>query len=395
MLPEIRMARIVDAIVSHGLKRLSCVGAAELLGMSERHFRRLRDVYEESGPEGLIDRRRGRANGRRAPVDEIEWVLESFRTRYFDFRIKHFHEVILGQAMADGAPFKRSYSWTKSVLQSRGLAGKAKVRGKHRRKRLRKPLPGMMLLQDGSSHVWLAGRAKLDLIATMDDATGQVLSLFLVEEEGTASSFRGLSETIQRHGLFSSLYSDRGGHYFYTPEAGGKIDAKRLTQVGRALRDLKIQHIPSYSPQGRGRIERLWDTLQNRLPPLLRAHGLTSIEAANTWLRDVYIPQHNARFGAKPAQEGTAFIPFVGDLANILCIEEERVVAADNCVRYRGLVLQIPESAHRHHFVKTNVRVLEYWNGAIAIFHGPREIAQFHADGSTDLPQIEPKKSVA
>ena len=389
------MARVVDAIVSHRLKRLSCVAAAEALGMSERHFRRLRDVYEEEGADGLIDARRGRANGRRAPVDEIEWVLDAFATRYFDFRTKHFHECVLGAPMRDGTPFQRSYSWTKSVLQSRGLVGKAKKRGKHLRKRERKPLAGMMLMQDGSTHDWFGDGRHLDLIVTLDDATSNILSMFFVGEEGTASTFRGLAETIARHGLFSSFYTDRGSHYFYTPQAGGKVDPNRLTQVGRALKQLNIQHIASYTPQGRGRMERVWDTLQKRLAPLLRLNGLTGMEAANIWLKDVYMAQHNATFGGKQSEEGTAFIPFIGDLINILCIEEERVVSGDNCVSYRNLKLQIPPGPHRHHFVKTTVRVLEYWDGAMAIFHGPRQIASFHLDGSALTEQETPRKSAA
>jgi hypothetical protein len=382
MLPEVRMARIDDAIGLCRKKKLSCVAAAELLGMSERHFRRLRDAHEAQGAEGIIDRRRGRASGRRAPLDEIEWVIEAFRTRYFDFTAKHFHEAVHGKAMTSGKPFQRSYGWTKSVLQSRGLTSKAKRRGAHRRKRERRPLPGMMLFQDASTHAWLPEGPPLDLVATMDDATSQILSIFLVEQEGTASSFRGLAETIKAHGLFSSFYTDRGSHYFVTPKAGEKVDKSALTQVGRALAQLSIEHIPSYSPQARGRMERLWETLQSRLPPLLRLEGLTAMEAANRWLAEVYLPRHNARFAVAPAEEGTAFIPFAGALDDILCVVEERVVSNDNTVRYGGRVLQIPESRHRRHFVKTKVRVHEYPDGALALFHGPRRIAGYTAGGA-------------
>jgi hypothetical protein len=240
----------------------------------------------------------------------------------------------------------------------------------------------MMLFQDGSKHAWLGQGPDLDLIVTMDDATSAITSIFLCEEEGTASSFRGLSETIREHGLFSSFYTDRGSHYFHTPKAGAKVDKTQLTQVGRALKQLHIEHIPSYSPQARGRMERLWDTLQKRLPPLLRTNGITTMEAANRWLAEVYVEQHNARFAVAAAEEGTAFIPFVGELDNILCIEEERVAGLDNTVRYEGRRLQIPPNRNRHHFAKSTIRVLEYWNGAIALFHGPREIARFHADGT-------------
>src|SRR3954451_20543532 len=270
MLPEVRMARIIDAIGLHQAKKLSCVEAAELLGRSERHFRRLRDAYEAHGAEGIVDRRRGRASGRRAVVDEIEWVIEEFRTRYFDFTAKHFHEAIHGRPMADGTPFSRGYTWTKSVLQVRGLVSKAPKRSAHRKKRARRPLPGLLLFQDGSKHAWLPQGPPLDLVVTLDDATSAMLSAVLVEEEGTASSFIGLKQTIAAHGLFSALYTDRGSHYFHTPKAGEPVDKTRLTQVGRALKQLGIEHIPSYCPEGRGRMERLFGTLQSRLPPLMR-----------------------------------------------------------------------------------------------------------------------------
>ena len=382
MLPEIRMARIIDAIGLHQARKLSCVAAAELLGMSERHFRRLRDAYEERGAEGIIDRRRGRASGRRAGVDEIEWVIEAFRSRYFDFTPKHFHEAIHGRPMADGKPFSRGYTWTKSVLQLRGLVSKAPKRSAHRKKRARRPLPGMLVFQDGSRHAWLPQGPPLDLVVTLDDATSAILSAVLVEEEGTASSFIGLKETIAAQGLFSALYTDRGSHYFHTPAAGEPVDKTRLTHVGRALKQLGIEHIPSYSPEGRGRMERLFGTLQSRVPPLLRQEGLTSIEAANQWLATVYIPHHNARFAVAAAEEGTAFVPFVGALDDILCVQEARVVGNDNTVRYEGRVLQIPEQRHRRHFVKATVRVHEYPDGRLAIFHGPRRLADYEADGT-------------
>ena len=184
------------------------------------------------------------------------WVVEEFRTRYFDFPAKHFHEAIQGRPMADGKPFVRSYTWTKSVLQLRGLVSKAPRRSAHRKKRARRPLPGMLLFQDGSHHAWLPQGPPLDLVVTLDDATSAILSAVLVEEEGTASSFVGLKEVIAGHGLFSALYTDRGSHYFHTPKAGEPVDKTRLTQVGRALKQLGIEHIPSYCPEGRGRMER-------------------------------------------------------------------------------------------------------------------------------------------
>lgn len=369
------MARYLEGLSRYRAGAFSCVEAAEFLGISERHFRRLRDTYEAEGAEGLIDKRRGRASARRAPVDQIEWVLGEFRTRYFDFTVKHFHEELQKRG------FKLGYTWTKTVLQQRGYVAVAPKRSAHRKKRPRRPLPGMLLFQDGSTHEWLIGQPNLDLIATMDDATSELYSLFLVEQEGTESSFLGLSETIAKKGLFSSFYTDRGSHYFFTPKAGEAVDKGRLTQVGRALAELGIEHIPSYSPEARGRIERLWDTLQGRLPPLLRLNAIATVEAANRYLTQTYLDEHNARFAVPAAEEGSAFVPFVGELANVLCAKHERAVGNDNCVRFERLSLQIPEQRHRRHFVRANVQVRQYPDGRLAIFHGPRRLADYTPDG--------------
>jgi len=371
------MARILEALSWYNAGRLSCVEAGELLGMSERHFRRLRDRYEAQGAEGLIDRRRGRVSGRRVAVDRIEWVLEQYRTRYFDFTVKHFHD-----RLCEEHGFELSYTWVKDRLHEAGLVRPAPKRSAHRKKRPRRPLPGMMLFQDGSRHAWLAGRPPLDLIVTLDDATSEIYSAFLVEEEGTFSSFRGLGEVIARHGLFSSLYTDRGSHYFFTPKAGEKVAKDQPTQVGQALQQLGIEHIASYSPEGRGRMERVFDTLQKRLTPELRLAGITTIEAANRFLAERFVADHNRRFAVTAAEPGSAFVPFVGELGEILCVKEERVVGNDNCVRYEGRVLQIPAQRHRHHFVKARVRVHAYENGTLAIFHGPRCLARYGGDGS-------------
>jgi transposase len=294
---------------------LSCAEAAEVLGVSERHFRRLRDRYEAEGAEGLIDRRRGRVSGRRVPVDRIEWVLEQYRTRYFDFTVKHFHEQLVAEHK-----FELGYTWTKLVLQSAGVVRRAPKRSAHRKKRVRRPLPGMLLFQDGSRHAWLAGGPALDLIVTLDDATSEVYSAFLVEEEGAFSSFRGLAEVIGRHGLFASLYTDRGSHYFVTPKAGEAVAKDQPTQVGRALKQLGIEHIASYSPEARGRMERAFGTLQQRLPQELRLAGITTVAAANRFLAERFIAEHNRRFAVAAAESGSAFVPFAGSLAEILCV---------------------------------------------------------------------------
>src|SRR5271166_2055247 len=254
--------------------------------------------------------------------------------------------------------------------------------GAHRRKRPRRPMPGMMLHQDGSRHVWLDGQPALDLIVTLDDATGAIYSAFLVEEEGTASTFRALSETFGAHGLPMSLYTDRGAHYFHTAETGGKIDRSRPTQVGRALEQLSVEPIGAYSPQARGRSERAFQTVQDRLVKELRLAGITSIEAANAFIREVYLPADNERFAAPAAEPGSAFTSIPGvDLDEILCVQEERQVGNDNCVSYRTLKLQIPESPLRPHFVKARVKVHVYPDGSHALFHGPRCIGRYDGKG--------------
>ena len=355
---------------------LSQAEAAEVLGMSERTFRRWRDRYEADGAEGLYDRRLGRISARRAPVDEVARVLELFDTRYWDFTAKHFHEKLVAEH--DCA---RSYNWVRLTLQAHGRMRPAPRRGAHRRKRERRALPGMMLHQDGSSHEWVPG-CWWDLIVTMDDATSEIYSAFFVEEEGTMSSFQALSEVIAAEGLFSSLYADRASHYWHTPEAGGKVDKDNPTQVGRALQQLCIELIPAYSPEARGRSERMFGTLQKRLPQELRLAGITDMAGANRFLEAVYLPQHNARFATQAEAEGSAFVPFAGAaLGDILCVQEERTVSNDNTVRYKHRALQLPADRHRRHYVKATVRVHEYPDGTLAVFHGPRCLERYRADG--------------
>ncbi len=303
-------------------------------------------------------------------------VLELFDTRYWDFTAKHFHEKLVAEHGCE-----RSYNWVRLTLQAYGRRRAAPRRGAHRRKRPRRALPGMMVHQDGSRHEWLPGQPALDLIVTMDDATSEIYSAFFVDEEGTMSSFRALFEVIGERGLFCSLYADRTSHYWHTPEAGGKVDRDNLTQVGRALQRLGIELIPAYSPEARGRSERMFGTLQKRLPQELRLAGITEIDEANRFLKEVYLPQHNARFAAPAEAQGSAFVSFAGALDDILCVQEERTVSNDNTVRYKRRVLQLPADRHRRHYVKATVRVHEYPDGTLAVFHGPRCLARYQTDG--------------
>lgn len=303
-------------------------------------------------------------------------MVTLYESRYTGWTVKHFHE--RRHAEHGGT---RSYTWTKNRLQAAGQVARARRRGAHRKKRPRKPLPGMMVHQDGSRHEWVPD-CQWDLIVTMDDATSELYSAFFVEEEGTMSSFRGLQEVMETKGLFSSLYTDRGSHYWLTEEAGGKVDKTRLTQVHRALRQLGITLIPAYSPEARGRSERVFRTLQDRLPKELALAGITDMAAANRYLAEQFVPAYNQRFAVPAAEAGTAFVPWIGsNLPEILCVQEDRVVANDNTVRYQGRSLQIPPDSHRFHYVKATVRVHEYPDGTLAVYHGPRCLARYDPDG--------------
>ena len=372
------MEKFCDVLGRWEAGRLSALDAAELLGMSERSFRRYRRRYEEEGVDGLFDRRLGKASSRRVSVDRVEWMLEQYRTRHVGWTVKHFHD-----HLREHHGFRLSYSWTKTALQRAGLVTRAPRRGAHRRRRPRKPCRGMMLHQDGSRHTWLADRAPLDLIVTLDDATSEIYSAFLVEEEGTASTFRALKAVFAEHGLPGALYTDRGSHYFHTPEAGGKVDKDRRSQVGRALHQLGIEHIAAYSPEARGRSERAFGTLQDRLVKELALVGIAEIEAANRFIEERYLPEHNRRFAVPPELEDSAFVPLVrpGQVDDILCLHAERVVGRDNTVRYARRVLQLPAAPDRPHYVKAQVRVHEYPDGTLAVFHGPRCLARYRADG--------------
>ena len=372
----VRMARFLNLLHRWESAELNQDEAAELLGVDVRTFRRWTRRYEEEGEAGLLDRRLGKASGKRVPTDRAEEVERLYRERYQGFTVKHFHEHLVKDH-----GFGWGYTWLKLHLQWKGVVPKAPRKGAHRRKRERRPLPGMMLHQDGSRHAWLEGQPALDLIVTLDDATGAIYSAFLVDEEGTDSTFRALREVFSEHGLPMSLYTDRGSHYFQTTKAG-EIDRDLPTQVGRALDQLGVEHIAAYSPQARGRSERAFGTLQDRLVKELRLAGITTVEAANAFIRNVYAPAYNARFAVEPAGEGSAFTPIPGvDLDEILCVQEERRVGNDNCVSYRTLKLQIPETPMRPHFVKAKVRVHVYSDGSHAVFHGPRCIGRYDEKG--------------
>lgn len=377
-LQDRRMQKFRDVLSRWERRELSQLEAAELLGCSDRQFRRYCDRFEEEGEAGLKDKRLGKAAARRVPADEVERMLKLYQEVYRGWTVKHFHE-----HLHEHHGFRWGYTWTKTQLHGAGLVARAPRRGAHRRKRPRKPCVGMMLHQDASRAAWLEGRAPLDLVVTLDDASSEIYSAFLVEEEGTASTFRACLEVFGAKGLPSSLYTDRGSHYFFTPKAGEGVDKERRTQVGRALDRLGIDHIAAGSPEARGRSERMFGTLQDRLIKELKKAGIRDIDPANAWIGEVYLPAHNARF-AKPAALADSGFVAVRDrqqLIETLCIEEDRIVARDNTVSYGRLKLQLPESRLRPHYVKARVKVHEYPDGTLAVLHGPRLLARYDAAG--------------
>jgi transposase len=360
--------------------RLTTAEAAELLNISVKAFYRKRMRYEEEGFEGLYDKRIGKVSPHRAADKEVKRISRIYEERYRGFSVKHFHEFACREH-----GLKYGYTWTKTCLEKAGLVKKSKRGGDHRLRRERRPMRGMMLHQDGSRHEWIAGLGhQIDLIVTMDDATSEITSAFFVPEEGTDSSFQGIKDTIEKYGLFCSLYTDRGSHYWYTPEAGGRVDKAQPTQVGRALRQLGIQHIAAYSPQARGRSERMFGTLQNRLPQELSLQGITTLEGANQYLKAVYLPRHNQQFTVEAKdKDKTAYIAWIGgDLDEVLCHQEGRVVQNDNTVSYETRRLQIPQDDLRHHYVRTTVQVRHYLNGSLGLFFGNRCLGRYDARGT-------------
>lgn len=356
--------------------RLTQEEAARLLGVCDRTYRRYLVRYDEQGMEGLVDRRLGQISHRSAPVDEIIALADLYNHRYQGFTVKHFYSWY-----RRGHGGIRSYTWVKKTLQSKGFVPKASRKGTHRKQRPRAPYIGMMLHQDGSKHEWVPGKL-WDLIVTMDDATSKHYSMFFVGEEGTQSSFQGVNEVIDKHGLFASFYSDRGSHYWYTPEAGGKVDKENITQFGRAMRQLGIEMIPAYSPEARGRSERAFRTHQDRLVKELALGGITEMNQANAYISDVYMPAYNDEFAVPPEESASMFVPWAGTpLQDILCEQYERTVGNDNCVKFDGMTLQIPSDKYRFHYVKVKVRVHRYPNGTLAIFHGHRKLASFNSQG--------------
>lgn len=358
-------------------KQITWMQAAEILGMTDRNMRRYRKRLEEWGYDGLLDRRTQRPSPKRVPMAEAERVLTLYREQYFDFNVRHFHE-----KLRDEHGITLSYTWVKKALQEAGLVGKAKKRGRHHKRRPRRPLPGMMLHIDGSTHAWLGSdHERFDLVTIMDDANSEIYYARFVEQESTESIMAGLHSVVQTQGVFCSLYSDRASHFVYTPKGAIKPDRSIRTQVGRSLEQLGIELIHANSPQARGRCERSYGTLQGRLPQELRAAGIHSVADANRYLTG-YLLRHNKQFKVAAAESGTAFVPYAGnELSKVFSKHHERVIGNDNVVTLGKIKLQIERQTFRFSMAKCRVLVCELLDGTIAVYYGPNLLGRYEAGG--------------
>lgn len=381
-----RAMKVQEVILKAMSGEILWVDAADILGISARSMRRWRARYEEYGYDGLYDRRKRLPSPKLVSMDTAKKVLRLYREKYHDFNVKHFHEELVGEHKIG-----LSYTWVKKALQTAGLVPIKTKRGKHRKKRPRKPLVGMMLHLDGSPHSWLPGKDNehQDLLVIMDDANSEIYDMFLVEEEDTRTVMEAIKRVVEEKGIFCSLYTDRARHFAYTPVAGGKPDLNRPTQVARGLQQLGIKLILSYSPEGRGRGERMFGTLQGRLPQEFRIVGIKTIEEANNYIRKKILPKYRTKFAVKPELDGTVFVPVPVhiDLNKVFSIQNERTVANDNTVSYGNRKLQIEQNDLKISFAKCRVTVYEHLDGTISIGYGPHTIGRYDKDGNSLIKQ--------
>src|SRR6202171_4465063 len=376
-----RMMKIQEVILRAMAKKITWWQAAEIIGITDRQMRRWHWRYREYGYDGLLDRRVGKPSPKRVPLAVVEQIFALYREKYFDLNVRHFHE-----KLREHHQVRLSYSWVKKALQMAGLVKKHTKRGVHRRRRPRRPLPGMLLHLDGSSHAWFQDDRRYDLLVILDDATSAIYYAQLVEEESTATVMTALREVIEGKGAFCALYSDRASHFFHTPKAGQSVDRTRPTQVGRALQELGIQMIPAYSPQARGRSERSFGTWQGRLPQELRIHGLQSMASANEFLRESYIEEFNEHFALAATEPGHAFLPVRGkNLELIFSLQHERTVNQDNTMKLNSRILQIEKTRWRGTLAGCGVTLYDKLGGCWSLGYGPHIIGRYLRDGLSGL----------
>jgi transposase len=382
-----RAMKIQEVILRAVAKKITWAQAGEIIGLCERQMRRWKERYQEFGYDGLFDRRTGKPSPKRVPLATVEEILQLYQEQYSDFNVQHFHE-----KLREKHQIRLSYTWVKRALQMAGLVKKSRKRGIHRRRRERRPLPGMLLHLDGSSHAWFQDDRRYDLLVILDDATNEIYYAQLVEEESTVTVMKALREVIERKGAFCALYSDRATHFFHTPKAGQAVDRTHPTQVGRALAEIGIQMIPAYSPQARGRGERNFGTWQGRLPQELRVHGIRSMASANEFLRETYLQEFNQRFAVAATQPGHAFLPVRGkNLDLIFSLQHERTVNQDNTVHIGPCVLQIEKSRWRATLAGCRVTIYQHLDGSWSIGYGPHLVGHYNQQGIARLLETQPK----
>jgi transposase len=386
-----RAMKFQEVILRAMSRQITWTQAAEILGMSDRNMRRYRNRLEKGGYDGLLDRRTQRPSPKRVPMAKAEMVLQLYREQYFDFNVRHFHEKLVEEHKID-----LSYTWVRNALQAAGLVGKKKKRGAHHKRRERRPLPGMMLHIDGSTHAWLGpDHEQFDLVTLMDDATSEIYYARFVDEENTETIMAGLRSVIETQGVFCTLYSDRASHFVCTPKGATRPDRTIHTQVGRALGQLGVEIIAANSPQARGRCERSYGTLQGRLPQEMRQAGVRTIEEANVFLQ-AFLVRHNKKFAVKAGQEGTAFVPHHGqDLNKIFSKHHERVVANDNTISFGRLCLQIQRQTFRFSMARCRVLVCEHLDGTISVHYGPHALGTYSRQGELLTPAVSRGKERA
>ena len=362
--------------------KLSWVQAADILGYTPRHMRRLKTMWLRQGYDGIRDQRGMQPRRRRIPLATIRALCALKRRQYPDFSIQHFWERATEQH-----GFTLSYTWTRLVLQAAGLAEKAPARGKYRRRRERRPMVGMLVHLDASTHRWLPALPMQDLMVALDDADGRILDARFVPQEGTAATFASLLAVLTQYGRFAELYTDRGSRSAAPAARGAPPDADQHGQVSRALATLGIRQIFARSPEARGRSERAFGTIQGRLPQELRVAKIRTYAAANAYLREHFVRDFNRRFTVRPTQPASAYVPLQGlDLRLVLSSQHGRQVQNDHTVQYEGRVLQLPRSPVRPHFVRCRVLVHDFPDSTLGISFQGQLLATYSRDGERLSP---------
>lgn len=382
-----RAMKIQEIILKAMSGEIKWCQAAQIIGISARQMRRWKARYDAYGYDGLYDRRKGVPSPKRIPMETAEKILRLYREQYFDFNMRHFH-----QEIKEEHGISVSYTWTRGLLQGAGLVLKSKKRGQYRRRRERRPLPGMLLHLDGSDHRWFDHPLdeRQTLLSVLDDATSECLGAVFVPQEATRPILGLLLQIVRKHGTFISLYTDRAGHFVHTPKAGEPPDRSKKTQIEKVLDELGIELIAANSPQARGRSERGFGTMQGRLVPELRRAGASTYEDANRYLQRVFIPKYNRNFGVEPTESGTAFLPVVGaNLNRIFAIRYERTVNKDNTVQFEGRVFQLPKLKGVATLARRKVEIREHLDGILEVLSGKTVVARFNLNIGMEAVGVE------